>query len=562
MAADAAARPTPVAYEPTLRARAVGLGTVFGKTLRDSRRAVAIVGLVTGLLLVLSAAGLAAQFATAASRAQLVAQAELLPVALRGLLGEPIAVDRLGGFLSWRVGNSLPPMLGIWSVLALSGTLGGEAGRGSLDLLVATPVSRRRIASEKLLAHVAGVGAAMLAAAILTWLGGLAFSRLPGDEIGLGAALAHFSLTGLLMLLAGSVAFAVAPVVGRGRAAAAGFVVLFAGYLIPSYAELSSAIAAVEPLSPFSWTAGHRPLGGRYDWPPLGALALLIVLLGGAGVLAFERRDLGQAAALRWLRLPSPPPGTANPFARQLFDRLGPAVAWGAGIGLYGALIAASAEGLSESLGQLPGIRQMIERVYPGVDITAPSGVLQLAFFGFASLLGGLGAASLVGGWSGDEVRRRLDLVLSAPVARRRWALATGLALLVAVAVLAATVAALIALAVASAGGDAVTPAAGLAMLALYGAAIVGIGFAVGGLVRADLAGLVAGAVVIGSYLLELIGNVLRLPDWVLALSLNHHLGQPLVGRFDETGVALYAALAVGGLALGTWGLGRRDLRG
>ena len=42
----------------------------------------------------------------------------------------------MGGFLSWRVGNFLPAMLGLWPVIALSGTLAGEAAKGSLDLLV------------------------------------------------------------------------------------------------------------------------------------------------------------------------------------------------------------------------------------------------------------------------------------------------------------------------------------------------------------------------------------------------------------------------------------------
>ena len=41
--------------------------------------------------------------------------------------------------MSWRVGNFLPVMLGLWSVLALSGTLAGEAAKGSLDLLASTP---------------------------------------------------------------------------------------------------------------------------------------------------------------------------------------------------------------------------------------------------------------------------------------------------------------------------------------------------------------------------------------------------------------------------------------
>ena len=547
---------------PGFLARVGGLGSVFGKTLRDSRRTILVVGLLAGLLMFASAAALATQFATQQSRLELVAQAELLPVVMRGLLGEPIAVETLGGFLSWRVGNTLPAMLGIWSVLALSSTLAGEGARGSLDLLVSTPVPRRRIALAKVAAHVVAVALAMLLAAILTWVGGLAFGTLPVDEIPLSAALGHFALAGLLMLVSGSAAFAVAPIVGRARAAALGFVVLFGGYLVPSYAAISPVLDALSVISPFAWTEGHRPLAGRESWAPLAGLAALSAVFVAIGVVAFDRRDLGRPAALGWLRLPSLPPGTANPFTRQLADRAGAAIGWGLGIGVYGAMIAVSAEAFAEGLGQIPRIAEMVALLYPELNLREPASILQLAFFPFASLLAGLAAASFVAGWSGDERERRLDLVLSTPLPRARWMLLTGLSVLLIVVLVVAVAAGLIGPAVAAQGYDAATPLRGLVMLVLYAAAVAGIGFAVGGVVRADLAAPAAGAAVIASYLLELIGTILQLPDAILQLSLNHHFGQPMAGRWDEGGVILFAALAVGGLLVGTIGFVRRDLRG
>jgi len=547
---------------PRLIERLVGLGSVYGKTIRDSRRATLVVGLLTGFIVFATAGALGSQFPTVFSRLELVAQAQLLPVALRGLLGEPIAVETLGGFVSWRVGNALPPMLGIWSVLALSGTLAGEAQRGSLDVLVATPVSRARVALQKLLGHATAVTVAMAMAALLTFVSGTVFGTLPADPIPLGAAFSHFVLTGLLMLLSGCVAFAVAPVVGRGRAAGIGFLVLFGTYLIPAYASTAPIFAALEPFSPFSWTADHRPLAGREDWLPVGVVALGTVVLGGLGILGFVRRDLGEAVGLRWLRLPSLPAGTANPFTRQLADRTGAAIGWAAGIGLYGALIAASSEAFSAGIAQLRGIGEIIARLYPGVDVSQPSGVLQLGFFAFGTLLAGLAGTTFVAGWAADEANRRLDLVLSTPVARARWAVASGLGVMAAVGLMVIVIALIIGPAVAAQGAEVATPVIGLGVLGLYAAGVAGIGLGVGGLVRASIAVPVAGGIVIGSYLLELIGNLLQLPDWVLQLSLNHHLGQPMSGRFDGPGIVLLTVLAVGGLAIGTLGLRRRDLRG
>ena len=53
--------------------------------------------------------------------------------------------------------------------------------------------------------------------------------------------------------------------------------------------------------------------------------------------------------------------------------------------------------------------------IYPGVDLSQPSGVLQLTFFGFGSFIFTLAGATFLAGWASDEGRRRLDVVLTTP---------------------------------------------------------------------------------------------------------------------------------------------------
>ncbi len=538
----------------------MGLRSIYAKTVRDSRRAALLVGLVGGGFMVAAAAPYGTQFATAETRALLVAQTATLPAVLRGLLGEPINIDLLGGFLSWRVGNSLPVILGLWSVLTLSGTLAGEASKGSLDLLASTPTSRRSIALQKVAGHVTTLVAAMMLMTLLTWVAGRVFGRLPGDDIDLPSAAGFAMLTGLLMLTCGAAAFAVGPIVGRTRAAAVGLVTLFGGYLIASYASLSPTIDGLSPLSWFAWTTGHRPLAGATDWPAVGLLAAVCIALLGAGVLAFERRDLGAAPALRWLRLPSLPAGIRGPFIRQFADRFAVAMAWGLGIGLYGVLIAASAKAFAASIATLPQIGAMIRLIYPDIDIGQPSGLLQLTFFGFGALMTGLAGATLLAGWSSDEGQRRLDLVLSTPLSRVRWALASGVAVLAAVGVATVVFALLVALAVASAGGDAAQPLIGMLILGLCAAGYTSVGFALGGSVRSSMAAPVAATLVIVTFLLDTLGTALDLPDPILDLSLYRHIGQPLVGIIEPVGVAIAIVMTVGGLLVGAWGLQRRDV--
>ena len=204
-------------------------------------------------------------------------------------------------------------------------------------------------------------------------------------------------------------------------------------------------------------------------------LALLV-----AGVVAFERRDVGSATALSWLHAPSLPGGVGGPFRRQLSDRTAIALGGGAGIGLYAALIASVAPSFLDILKQSPDLLKLIQQVYPAIDLTQPSGLLQLAFAGFASMILGLLGAFFVAGWASDEGRRRTDLVLTTPVRRTSWMIRSGLALYVAILIAAVTMAVLVALRIGVAGADVVAPSVGILVIALAVMGLCGIGLAAG----------------------------------------------------------------------------------
>lgn len=538
-----------------------GLGSVFGKGLRDSRRAVIGVGVGVGLIVLVTASQIALQFPTEADRQQLASSMASLPGVIRGLLGEPINIDRLGGFLSWRLVNFLPVIIGLWSVLALSGTLAGEAARGSLDLLGATGISRVRLAVEKALVHIVGLAIAIVAIAVVASLSGVAFGRLPGDEIPLSAALSHFLGVGLVSLVGGAIAFALAPILGRSAAAGIGGVALLAAYIINSYAPVLPSLAAIQGLSWFGWTAGHRPLAGVSDPGSLATVAVLNLVLLGAGVLFFVRRDIGGTVTLPAVGVPGVGSGLGGPAVRSFAARLPGALAWGLGIGAYGLLIAASASGFTAALSEVPGIARMIEALYPGIDYRSAGGVLQLAFYTYALLFAGLGVAVLVSGWASDERERRLDVVLAGPISRARWVLASGAGLLAAVAVMTLIIGGLVALGAMIEGDDPGRPFVGALVVGVYAAALTGIGLAAGGLFGPGPGAGVTGGLALGFFLLDLLGSALRLPDAILQLSLIKHLGQPIIGTFDAVGVVACLVLAVGGVVVGAWGLSRRDLR-
>jgi ABC-2 type transport system permease protein len=198
----------------------------------------------------------------------------------------------------------------------------------------------------------------------------------------------------------------------------------------------------------------------------------------------------------------------------------------------------------------------------PGVDLTTTAGFLQLAFVDFGLVLAGLAAATFVAGRSSDETGGRLELLLATPLTRARWAVASGIAVASAVVVAIALLAASIGAGVALSGSDPVQPMVGSIALALYGMAMAGIGLAVAGVARSSAAGPIVVAVAVGTFLVDILAQALRLPDWVRQLALSSHIGQPLVGSWDPVGVVACLVLAVGGLVIGAWGMSRRDVGG
>jgi putative exporter of polyketide antibiotics len=185
---------------------------------------------------------------------------------------------------------------------------------------------------------------------------------------------------------------------------------------------------------------------------------------------------------------------------------------------------------------------------------------MQLAFFSEAIIVIGLAAGGFVGGWASDEGDRRLEVIIGAPVSRVRWALRSGVAVMGAIAVMTAVMTVGVVAGAATQAGNPLALVPGMAVLGLYGMALAGIGLAVGGLVRPSLAAPVTIVLGLAFYLIDLIGSILDLPDFVVDLALNRHLGRPILGSYDEAGLAVCAALAIGGVIACAIGMRRRDI--
>jgi ABC-2 type transport system permease protein len=553
--------PSPAVAPPGV-SRVYGFGSIFAKTLRDSRRATIAVAAVLGFLLILVSAAIATEFDTPESRAQIAALIAAVPPIMQGLAGKPVNVDALGGYVNYKYGTFFPLIVSLWSILALSGTLAAESRRGSMDFLAATGLSRRRIAVEKLAAHILVLVIACTALFLALVFVDQAFARLPGDEITTSMAAGYAIWLGLLSLAAGSLAFAVAPFLGRGAAVGIAGAVTFAGFFLNGYQASIPSLAPLANLTWFGWTTDHLPLAGQFRWESLLPVAVVIVVLVVIGVEAFVRRDLGATGAIPLPSLPRALTGVEGPTGRAASEQLSTAVSWGLGLGFFGLVLAGSGSSFIEALNEAPDFLRLLETVFPGADIASPGGFLQLVFVEFGLVLAGLAAATLVGRWASDETSGRLEMVLASPLSRARWVVSGWLASLVSIAFIVVLTGIGIAIGATITGGDVVTPVVGALVIGIYAAGLTGVGFAIGGIFGTAAAAPAVAVLTIVTWFFQIVAPALDFPEFVQELALSSHFGEPMLGRWDPVGIVACLALAIGGVAFGMWGLTRRDLRG
>lgn len=543
-----------------LHRRLYGFGSIFGKTIRDSRLAFIIAaGMLGGLALVMGAA-IATIFPTLQSRLDVGALFGSIPPELNRLFANTdllgAKVGTLGGYVTYKYGIIFALGASVWSILALSGTLAGEARRGSLDFVAAAPFGKRRIALEKLAAHLVLLWLAMLILTLAVVFSSNTFGNAAlGDAIPLDSAFGFAAWVGAMAMFFGGLAFMLSPLLGRAGGAGVAGVAMAATWVINGLN-----VSPLFAVSPFAWTFNHVPLVGIFDWP-----AVVLVLVSGiafliVGVELFGRRDLGVTVGLSLPSLPAAVLGVRGPTARAFGEQLPRALAWGIGLGLMGVLFASFAGLLADQVANIAGIAAVFATIFPGVDFNSVGGWMQL-YVEILFIAAGFAGTTLVSKWASDENDGRLEEVLSAPLTRTRWVISSGIATLAAVVVMTVMLASGVAIGSALGGLNAGDAILGCASLGLFAAAVVGIGFAVGGLWKTALAAEIAAVYVVVTYLIQLIAPAFNAPDSITNLALTAHFGAPMLGRWDVAGVVAAVVIAVAGIALGAWGLRRRDLR-
>lgn len=235
------------------------------------------------------------------------------------------------------------------------------------------------------------------------------------------------------------------------------------------------------------------------------------------------------------------------------------ALGWAVGLGATGLFFGLIAKSVAQVAATSGGLRRTAGR-YGGVNVATTEGYLGLIFL-FVIVAVCVYAANQAGHTREEEASGRLDALLAAPLARADWLRGR---LLVSVGCL--VFATLSAVLLAWLGAEAQSSGIALEKMleaglnaVVLGMLFLGLGTLLFGLAPRLTSPLALGLVA-GTFLLEMVGAVVKAPTWLLDVSPFHHLSLAPASSLDWGTVAVMVAIGLVAAAAGTLLFTRRDV--
>ena len=258
------------------------LSSVFARTIGDRLRAT--------VLYAIAVVAVTAMYVSVypAMADEMAVYAEAIPEALAAFMGSEFAEP--SNYLHGTIFNLLGPVVLLAAAVTFgAATIAGEEEGRTLPVLFTAPVSRLRIAGQKLAAVTLLITALALVLFAIVAVLVLAFDL----AVPLGNVLAASVHAHALAVFALGLAFGVGAAVGRrAPALSVSLGVVVAGYVMQGVANLVDGLELLSWLSPWYWSAGTEPVTHGVAWGWLALLYAVAIASAGVGLWRFDRRDL------------------------------------------------------------------------------------------------------------------------------------------------------------------------------------------------------------------------------------------------------------------------------
>lgn len=223
-------------------------------------------------------------------QAELNQSLEQLPESAKALFSDTGDFASPTGFLSSQIYYlMLPMLLGIMAISLGSSVIGKEEKEGTLELLLARPVSRDKLLIGKAATSVILVGVgALVSLAVTLILARIVDLSVPEKNIVI-ATLACF----LLATSFGAFAFLFASI-GKVRSASIGIATLIAlgGYIIASLSDLAKWLVWPSKALPFYYYRPGDILLGNVQWQYMLILTFIAIGCLVVSLISFRKRDI------------------------------------------------------------------------------------------------------------------------------------------------------------------------------------------------------------------------------------------------------------------------------
>ena len=196
-------------------------------------------------------------------------------------------MDRIEPYLTGQILSYLPLVVSFIPIMMFAGALAGAEERGSLDVLLGTPLPRRHLVLTTALTAAINLALVLLALAVADWLTSLAvdagLSLRDSFAGSLAAWPAGMAFGGIALVLS-------ATLHQRGKVTGFAIGIMFAMYALDLVSKLVDSLDWPKWLSAFHYY-GNAIEDGVY-WTGFAVLSAFTIVMVALSVRLFERRDI------------------------------------------------------------------------------------------------------------------------------------------------------------------------------------------------------------------------------------------------------------------------------